>query len=417
MRIGMLLETTFPSHQRVEKEMRSLTAAGHEVHLMAYGAPGAAQREHLPGIGTVHRCEFPGWLRRFRLLYVGHTLYAHYWARRIRAFVRACAPDVLHAHDLPLAEAALRGAPGLPLVADFHENWPGFIDWVFQGYPRWIGRLADRGGWSRSERRVTARAQRLIVVDPTNGERLRQLYGVDAARLVEVSNTPDLPLLDQLLAAAANDSSNGSANGSSTDSVRLLYMGGIDRGRGLHTVVDALAEPSFAARDVRLELVGDGPYRPALEAQVQRLQLGARVTFAGWQPYRALPSFLRRAHVGIVPHVKDPLTQTTIPNKIFEYMAGRIPVLASDCTPMVRVLNETKSGVWFASENVDDCRRALRQLVDDAAMRERMGAAGRHWVESKYRWSVTERALLDLYADLQRQLPNAAPPATRERSR
>lgn len=411
MRIGMLLETTFPSHQRVEKEMRSLTAAGHEVHLMAYGAPGAAKREHLPDLGTVHRCEFPGWLRRFRLLYVGHTLYTHYWARRIRAFVRECAPDVLHAHDLPLAEAALRGAPGLPLVADFHENWPGFIDWVFQGYPRWIGRCADRRGWARSERRVTARAQRLIVVDPTNGERLQMLYGVDAARLVEVSNTPDLPLLDQLLAAAAPTAA--TANGA----VRLLYMGGIDRGRGLHTVVDALAEPSFAARDVRLELVGDGPYRQALEAQVQRLQLGARVTFAGWQPYRALPSFLRRAHVGIVPHVKDPLTETTIPNKIFEYMAGRIPVLASDCTPMVRVLTETKSGVWFASENVDDCRRALRQLVDDAAIREQMGSAGRHWVETKYRWSVTEQALLDLYADLQRQLPHAAQPATHDRSR
>jgi glycosyltransferase involved in cell wall biosynthesis len=83
---------------------------------------------------------------------------------------------------------------------------------------------------------------------------------------------------------------------------------------------------------------------------------------------------------------------TTIPNKLFDYMSYGLPVITSDAEPAARIVREECSGVVFRSGDAEDFARAVRALVDPAE-RMRLGLNGRSAVEERYNWSVDEARL------------------------
>ena len=396
MRIGMILEVPFPPHPRVEKEMRALTAAGHEVHLLCYGTGRESAAERLDGLGWAHRVFFPTQMRPFRLLRGCHSLYNRFWRPHIRRFVARVRPGAMHVHDLTLAEAAYRAAreSGAALVLDFHENFPAFIAWAAKGYGPLVRRAADVAGYGRAEAKAVARADRLIVVDPSNAERLARRYGVPAAKMTVVSNTPELGALLPPIEEARKKRPEPRGR------LTVLYMGGLDYMRGLHTVVAALAHRREELSGLDFVVVGAGPYLGALRGQARELGLEGRVRFEGWQPYGRLAAYLAAADLGAVPHVRDELTDTTIPNKLFEYMAAGLPVVASDCAPIARVVESSGCGAVFRSGDVASCAGVLAGLAADAGLRTRLGAAGRRAAEEVYNWDVDAANLRGLYRGL-----------------
>ncbi|MFO0970291.1 MAG: glycosyltransferase family 4 protein [Gemmataceae bacterium] len=401
MRILMTLETTFPPHIRVEKEMRSLSALGHDLHLVAYGKRGQPRREHVPGLGTVHRVRFPVWLRPFRLLYGGRWPYLRFWLPRVRRIADDVCPDAIHVHDLPMAWVGYRVGRHfrIPLVLDFHENYPGFLVWAAKTFHPFIRASIDYPGWNHYEALAVRWADRIIVVDPTNQERLTRLYAVPPERCVVVGNSPDL---DHLLPLLANAQARIHPD---PTFVTLLYIGGIDAGRGIQTVLHALSLlPCQVARSgrpatLRFVIVGDGPYRPKLEKLARQFGVADRVHFEGFQPFHRLPDFIAAADIGVVPHVKDPLTQTTMPNKIFDYMLGGLPILVSDCAPLVRVAQRGPCGDVFASEDAASCAAATQRLVNTLGSSD-FGQRGHELVQTEYNWARDTAQLRDVLSRL-----------------
>ena len=80
--------------------------------------------------------------------------------------------------------------------------------------------------------------------------------------------------------------------------------------------------------------------------------------------------------------------------------AGK-PVIASDCEPIKRIVNETKSGYIYPSDRPDELADLLTKLRDrDPGT---LGRNGREWVEKKYNWSGDSKVLIRLY---QQNRPN-----------
>jgi glycosyltransferase involved in cell wall biosynthesis len=75
-------------------------------------------------------------------------------------------------------------------------------------------------------------------------------------------------------------------------------------------------------------------------------------------------------------------------------MAFSKPVVAADCGPIQRVIDETGCGRTFRSGDVADLHRVLRTLLLDPT-KDAMGARGREAVEEKYVWDVDVKALMD----------------------
>ncbi|MGC8785787.1 MAG: glycosyltransferase, partial [Armatimonadota bacterium] len=108
---------------------------------------------------------------------------------------------------------------------------------------------------------------------------------------------------------------------------------------------------------------------------------------------------IRLACVGIVPHFVNALTQYTMPNKLYDYMAFRKPVLVSDCRPMKRVVESHRCGLVFRSQDADDLVEKVLMLRDPD-LRARMGANGRRAVEERYNWDVDGRRLVEVVEQL-----------------
>ena len=79
--------------------------------------------------------------------------------------------------------------------------------------------------------------------------------------------------------------------------------------------------------------------------------MGAHARFLGWIPHEDLPAYWARAEVGILPFHACTHIDTTLANKLFDYMAVGLPVVTSDARPMVRVLRETGAYTQFPGSN------------------------------------------------------------------
>lgn len=80
-----------------------------------------------------------------------------------------------------------------------------------------------------------------------------------------------------------------------------------------------------------------------------------------------------------------------------ESMACGTPVVAFDCTAVPEVVRHLETGYLARNRDVDDLTHGIRLLLEDAALRERLGRQGRERVEREYTLGVQARRYIDLY--------------------
>lgn len=150
---------------------------------------------------------------------------------------------------------------------------------------------------------------------------------------------------------------------------------------------------------LRLCIVGDGPDRAALQALAQLLQLQQRVDFAGAVPHDAVPAALRRLDIYAAPSRLD---SESFGVAVVEASACGLPVVVSDAGGLPEVVVEGQTGLVVPRENVPALAEALRRLVLDTGLRERLGVAGRAHVQATYEWGhcvdLMERAMTNVLA-------------------
>jgi glycosyltransferase involved in cell wall biosynthesis len=396
MRIGMLLDRTFPPDPRVANEARSLVAAGHEVHLLClrHGEKQPA-REEWQGV-HVHRLEIPRWFyRKFSAVSLEIPAYRWTLLGPLRRMVKEERIEVVHTHDLPMVAIGrtVARSHGIPLVADLHENWPAAL--ATYGYAtRFPGRLIiSPARWARHERAILPRADRIIVVIEEAKERLVDI-GIDPAKIVIVRNTVEV---DEFRGFGNDPEIAARFRGRFV----LCYLGGFERHRGLEMVVEAMPILARLVPESLLLLVGSGSTEGGLRTLAQKLGVADRVVFEGWQPFQRFPSYIQAAQVCVIPHVRNPHTDTTIPHKLFQTMLLGRPVLTSDCRPLRRIVEETGCGLVFPSGDAEAFAGAAASLVDPL-LREPMAEAGRRAVQDRYNWSRDAATLVEAYRTLAR---------------
>jgi glycosyltransferase involved in cell wall biosynthesis len=101
------------------------------------------------------------------------------------------------------------------------------------------------------------------------------------------------------------------------------------------------------------------------------------------------------ADVGVIPSRKTAQSNSTIPNKLFDYMAAGLAVLTSDTAPCSRIVRETGAGEVFRAGDAADLAAAVRRLADPA-VRRIAGEAGRRAVLEQYNWERDAAVLLDV---------------------
>ena len=95
-----------------------------------------------------------------------------------------------------------------------------------------------------------------------------------------------------------------------------------------------------------------------------------------------------RASIGLLPFHACEHINATLANKLFEYMALGLPVVASDVPPMVRILEENRAGITFRSGDGADLANKIEMLAQDREARDLCGQAGRKASNERYNWTI-----------------------------
>lgn len=380
-------DAEYPWDVRAEKVMRSLEAAGHEVHMVARNRAGAIQTEELEEC-TVHRLRPWGHLgRRVDAASQFPAFMNPRWAHHIFSVARKQGVQGIIVRDLPLAPTAVWASRWLrvPVILDMAENYPAMIRDIWeagnQGRFDWIVRNPALA--SRLERWTVRSVDHVIVVVEESGDRLAGM-GVDPERISVVRNTP-WPA--RIPPAATSHTGSGGA-------LRLVYLGLLETPRGLDAVLQGLATLRNEGVETHLDIIGGGRDEELLRGSARDLGFPSEsIRFHGVLPYDEALQVVKKADIGLVPHLAVESWHTTIPNKLFDYMSHGLPVVTSDARPAARIVRSTGCGVVFQSGDPRSFADSVLTLLEPGT-RQRQGLKGRQAVLSEYNWEVDGARLL-----------------------
>jgi glycosyltransferase involved in cell wall biosynthesis len=169
---------------------------------------------------------------------------------------------------------------------------------------------------------------------------------------------------------------------------RLIAVGRLKAPKDFLTLVRAFAElpeGSFEAL-----IVGDGPDRAAVEAEVRRLGLEKRVSLAGERD--DVPALLADSDVFVLSSRSEGL-----PVSVLEAMAAELPVVASGVGGLSELVVDGETGLLVPPGDVAALAAALGRLIADRDLRRTLGAAGRARAEELFDLAAFRLAHLELY--------------------
>ena len=389
MRIGMILCKPYPPDIRLEKEIRSLTEAGHHLFVLAERRKAESKREKVLGAVTDRYTPPNTFRRRLDWLRFQTSFRSGFWSNRIRDFVKRNNVEVLHVHDLPLVGTtiAIARESNIPVVADMHENYPAAKQ-LWSANIRdplvWFG--DDYRRWQRYEKRILPLANKVITVVDEAAQRLQKSGTVNSKNMTVVMNVEEKTWFD----------THTTTNITEDDTIRIVYVGGVHPHRGLDEVIKALV--NLKDHNLLLRIVGArGRHSTELQDLAKDLGVADKIDLVPWCPLEEIPNAIIECDIGIIPHQKHAHTDATIPHKLFQYMLGRKPVIVSNCKPLERIVKETRAGLVFESGNAENLASKIVELCSDSELRKTLGSNGRTAASREYSWEVEGQKLVRLY--------------------
>jgi glycosyltransferase involved in cell wall biosynthesis len=163
---------------------------------------------------------------------------------------------------------------------------------------------------------------------------------------------------------------------------RVVYVGRISRGRGLGTIL-ALAEA--LGPDAQVEVAGDAD--ADVRAQLEAAVAAGTVRWHGFVPNDAVGGLLAGASAGLSLLDDDPNYRVSMPSKVVEYLAHGVPVVATPLPAVQELLEEHDAGILVPFGDVDASVAAVRRILSDPELLERLARAGRTAAASRT-WEV-----------------------------
>ncbi len=329
------------------------------------------------GAGGVHtsdagaRTITPAGRARRILAGLAFSLQAVSVARRTR-------PELVHANDWNTmwAGIAIKLAYGARLVYDSHELWPDRN-----------GRWEWRAWLIACEALFVRAADEVITSSSGYADAMVRRYRI--SRPAVVRNIPERTVTDRSVSRGE-----GGLNGAAP---RVVYVGGLMPGRGLEQMIDALVH----LPEVQLCAIGPGAahYRSSLQSRATAAGVEDRIQLRDPVAPGEVANVLAGAAAGLC--LIQPVCRSyelSLPNKLFEYAAAGVPVLASDLPVIAAVVREAGLGEVVPAGGPRAVAASLERLLAPdgwrlAAERSRQFADAHDWpAEASTLAMVYERA-------------------------
>jgi len=309
--------------------------------------------------------------------------------RELRLRVRQGGPaTVLYLRELKLARFFLRWRrwSGCPIVFEFHNF-----------------RAVDPGrpeeAYDRLEAAVLSRVDALVTTTHALGERVRQVYGLAREPVV-------IPLSAELdeEPAPVNFTDWGERT------ITLCYLGQLYRLQGVEVALEALAE---LPRTRLLVIGGENAHAERLRQRARELNCAGRVTWTGYVPPAEVRGRMAEADVFLLPALAEGRMPYAGHTKLYEYLACRRPIVASDLPSVREDVTDGDSALLVQPGDAGAIVSAVNRLLSSPPLARRL-AENAYQLASQFTYQARADRLVDVF---ERVLEGPEPMDTRPRGR
>ncbi len=393
LRVCMIHYSDFHVDSRIQRQARALAERGDEVELVCL-SPSSELRVG-PGRIRIHPAArekaATGALAYLRG-YAGFFMRALCKVSALDARQRF---DVVEAHNMPdflVWAALLPKLRGTPVILNVHDTFPELFATRF-GYP--AGHRALR--MLRAEEAMSAAVADAVVTVTDEAREVLNARGVGAGRTVVVMNTPD----ERLFGPRRHPRPIPTGG-----PVRVLYHGGLAPRFGAELLVEGVGYLNGSLPDVSLRICGTGDTQEQLAALAARVAPGRVDVAPRPVPLEQIPAELERAHLGVVPTLRDDFTELLLPVKLLEYVHMGLPVVAPRL-PVIEHYFSSDEILFFEPGSALSLTGAIAACVrDPAAALARAQRAGERL--ETISWSRQRSSYLELVDGLCRAQEAAA---------
>ncbi|CAN5480766.1 hypothetical protein BH23ACI1_BH23ACI1_21010 [soil metagenome] len=353
--------TPFSEYHRI----KVLVELGHHVDLVTY--PFGADVD-LPNLRII-RAGRPPFLSGVRIgPSAGKLVLDLYLAVTALRQARRQRYDAVHSHE----EAGLLGVwlarrLGIPHLYDMHSSLPQQLTNFRFARSRLL-----RKAFEVMEDRTIFGSDVVITICQDLHDHVQALGAGERSVLIENVMGGDVEEPPQLTSRGVRD-----RWGIPPDAPLVLYTGTFEHYQGLDLLFDAMGRVAVARPATRLLVVGGRPEQVEA-ARAHASRAGAPATFTGYQPARDIPAYVAAADLLASPRTSG----TNTPLKIYSYLRAGKPIVATDLLTHRQVLDEEIA--LLAAPNPDAFAKAIGRMLDDHALRERLGRAAAARAESRY---------------------------------
>lgn len=318
-----------------------------------------------------------GWMREFGFKVFG------YLPDDVLSWIEGVRPVLVHAHFGPYGAIAFPFAErlGLPLIVSFHGTDATKKDlWI------WCSSYTAHRLYLLRRRRLARVASRVVVQSEFLRDIVVKRHGFPEEKVVIIRYGVDL---DEFRPDAGE-----------SEWGHILYVGRLIERKGLPYLLAAAGQLKQRFPEIRLTVIGDGPMRARYE-KIAAAALGDRVTFLGAQPQQVVREYLKRAYLFCMPSVTMPSGEAETLGVVFlEAMAMKVPPVSFRTGGIPEVIRHGETGFLAEERDVDGLARYLTLLLENPDLRNRMGEAGREWVEQEFNLKSQNAKLEALYDEV-----------------
>ena len=176
-----------------------------------------------------------------------------------------------------------------------------------------------------------------------------------------------------------------------SDSQIIIYIGTLDKARGLSVLIEAFSKVKKLKKNVKLLMVGEGSDMKNLQGLVRKLEIEEDVIFTSQVRGSEVPKYVAAADIGISPVLPLACYRISSPLKVFEYMGGGKPVIANEEIFDQKEVIEQSGGGILVPFNAEAFADAMIELLNNPEKAAEMGQRGRQWVVENRSYEVLAR--------------------------
>jgi glycosyltransferase involved in cell wall biosynthesis len=367
----MVISTPFPPKEGIGYYVynlsKNLIRIGHKVTVVTRGNWYKTEREDIDGINLIRVQYLP--------LYPFYLYFHGYFVNRMFKSIES-EIDIVHIHS-PLVPPINTQRPIIttihtPMLTDAQYTKVSSLFTL-------LTKISARFVSYPLELKHIESSSTITTVSKSIANELKEYY-LDLNEVVVTGNGVDIDVFKPL------------QKKSSRNKKYILYVGHIDREKGLFDLLECAKDVCNVLKDVTFLIAGSGRDLNSLKRKTKKLGLTQRVKFLGQIEKKEVVNLYQDVDLFVFPSYHEGL-----PTALLEAMSCGLPVIATDVRGNREIISDKKNGIIVPPRNPKKLAETIIMLMDDAKLRKTISINAKETVRKNYSWDAITDKYINLY--------------------